>query len=405
VRHVINARGYRSHFTVSGRNDRSLLGLVAGNGLGNGTAHGDGIAGRRTPGFVRGLVSDNADPDKLGRVKVKFPWLDEAYSSSWAPVMQLGAGPESGTFFLPAVDDEVLVGFEQGRIDRPVVFGGLFNMTDKPPNYGQWLDNGAVTGRGIVSRKGHHVTFHDADDIFGINIVAVDSGKATAVSIGLNGKDKKLVVHSEGDVDVDATGNVSIKGAKISVEAQGELVLKGATVKINSARRDGQSSARRRRQGQRHVPEPSDPVCLGDCAGRPAAVRRADQPGHHRHGVDRRQARRRRGLVGLQHAPAHGHRRSAVRLADEPGGADHERECNGDDRWQACRDVDVPGRDVRHPGDGLRSGQSEGPDRVGEERRWRTSSWAPAGPSRSTSTRAVASSSFRTSAKSSRRSG
>ncbi len=233
VRHVLNARGYRSHFTVSGRNDRSLLGLVTGSGNGNGNGHGDGLAGSRAPGFVRGLVADIVDPDRLGRVKVKFPWLDEKYSSAWAPVMQLGAGPESGTFFLPAVDDEVLVGFEQGRIDRPIVVGGLFNKTDKPPNYGQWLDDGAVTGRGIVSRKGHKITLHDADDLLGIQIVAVDSGKETAVTIGLNGKDKKLVVQSMGDVDVDAVGDITLKGAKVTVQATGELVLKGATVKIN----------------------------------------------------------------------------------------------------------------------------------------------------------------------------
>jgi phage protein D/phage baseplate assembly protein gpV len=235
VRHVLNARGYRSHFTVSGRNDRSLLGLVGGNGNGNGNGngHGDGLAGTRAPGFVRGLVADIVDPDRLGRVKVKFPWLDDAYSSAWAPVMQLGAGKDSGTMFLPAVDDEVLVGFEHGRVDRPIVIGGLFNMTDKPPNYGQWLDNGSVTGRGIFSRKGHQITFQDSDEIFGINIVAVDTGKETAVSIGLNGKDKKVVVQSEGDVDVDAVGDIILKGAKITVQAQGELVLKGATVKIN----------------------------------------------------------------------------------------------------------------------------------------------------------------------------
>jgi len=231
VRHVINARGYRTHFTIGGRHDRSLLGLVAGNGNGNGAAHGDGLAGRRAPGFVRGLVSDNQDPDKLGRVKVKFPWLDDSYSSSWAPVMQLGAGPKSGTFFLPAVDDEVLVGFEHGRIDRPVVVGGLFNATDKPPTYGQFLDNGAVNGRGIWSRKNHRVTLHD-DDVSGILLIAVD-GEEDAVSIGLNGKEKKLVVSSRGKIEISADSDVTLKGAKITVQADGDLVLKGATVKIN----------------------------------------------------------------------------------------------------------------------------------------------------------------------------
>lgn len=233
VRHVINRRGYRTHFTVSGRHDRSLLGLVGANGNGNGAGHGDGLAGRRAPGFVRGLVSDNQDPDKLGRVKVRFPWLDKDYSSTWAPVMQLGAGPDSGTFFLPAVGDEVLVGFEHGRVDRPVVIGGLFNKTDKPPVYGNFLDDGAVTGRGIWSRNGHRITLHDAEDTAGIIIRAVDGQGGSVVSIGLNAKDKKLVVMSEGDIEVDALGDITLKGANVTVQADRELVLKGSTIKLN----------------------------------------------------------------------------------------------------------------------------------------------------------------------------
>jgi phage protein D/phage baseplate assembly protein gpV len=233
VRHVLNRRGYVTHFTISGRQNRSLLGLVGANGNGNSAAHGDGLAGRADPGVVRGLVSDNEDPSKLGRVKVRFPWLDEDYSSTWAPVMQLGAGPDSGTFFLPAVDDEVLVGFEHGRVDRPVVIGGLFNKTDKPPGYGSYLDHGAVTGRGIWSRNGHQITLHDGDDLAGIILRAVDGQGGSVVSIGLNAKDTKLVVQSEGDIEVEALGDITLKGANVTVQADRDLVLKGTTIKLN----------------------------------------------------------------------------------------------------------------------------------------------------------------------------
>lgn len=233
VRHVLNRRGYVTQFTVSGHHDRSLLGLVGANGNGNGAGHGDGLSGRAAPGVVRGLVSDNQDPEKLGRVKVRFPWLDENYSSTWAPVMQLGAGPDSGTFFLPAVGDEVLVGFEHGRVDRPVVIGGLFNKTDKPPDYGTFLDDGAVTGRGIWSRNGHRITLHDADDLGGIILRAVDGQGGSVVSIGLNANDEKLVVSSEGDIEVEALGDIRLKGANVTIQADRELVLKGSTIKLN----------------------------------------------------------------------------------------------------------------------------------------------------------------------------
>jgi uncharacterized protein involved in type VI secretion and phage assembly len=183
--------------------------------------------------LVRGIVSDVKDPDSLARVKVRLPWLDDAFSSQWAPVLQLGAGPDSGTVFLPAVGDEVLVGFEHGSIDRPIVVGGLFNAIDKPPTYGQFIDDGKVTGRTIVSRKGHELTFLDGDDLTGIQLMAVDDNRSPVVSISLDGKESKLVIQTSKDISVEAEGDVSMKGKKISVEAQSTLVLKGARVEIN----------------------------------------------------------------------------------------------------------------------------------------------------------------------------
>ena len=147
--------------------------------------------------------------------------------------MQLGAGPESGTFFLPAVGDEVLVGFEHGLIDRPMVVGGLFNKIDRPPTYGQYLKDGAVHGRGIFSRKGHRITFHDADDIGGIVLRVDDDNRESVVSIGLNAIETKLVVQSKGAVNIDAEGEITLRGSKVTVEADGELVLKGSTIKLN----------------------------------------------------------------------------------------------------------------------------------------------------------------------------
>ncbi len=231
TRHVIDRTGYRTHFTISGRADRSLLGLVrAGSGEAGAQTVG---AGDGTAALVRGTVSENADPEKLGRVRVRLPWLDDDYSSAWAPVVQLGAGPGSGTFFLPAVGDEVLVGFEHGQVDRPIVVGGLFNKLDQPPGYGQYLDNGAVTGRAIVSRQGHQLVMHDASDLSGMTLSVVDGDRRTVVSIGLNALDKKLVIRTEGAIDVDAGGEVTLRGSKVTVQADGDLVLKGKRITLN----------------------------------------------------------------------------------------------------------------------------------------------------------------------------
>ena len=233
ARHVIDGSGYRTQFWVNGRHDRSMLGLVASGSTTTGNVRSQPGQRQGMFGVVRGLVGNIEDPEKLGRVTVKLPWLADEWSSNWAPVMQLGAGPASGTFFLPAVDDEVLVAFQHGDINMPIVLGGLFNAIDKPPEYGQFLDNGRVTGRSITSRKGHEINFLDGDDNSGLTIHVVSDSGLPVVSIGFNATDNKLVIQSEGNVEVQAEREIKLTANKITVQAQGDLVLKGGMVKIN----------------------------------------------------------------------------------------------------------------------------------------------------------------------------
>ena len=118
-----------------------------------------------------GIVKDIKDPSSLGRVKVDFPWLAEeseavAISSDedrahsyWARIATLMAGAGRGTFFIPEVDDEVLVAFEHGDLDRPVVLGSLWNADDAPP---ESMDSDAKNNlRSIRSRSGHVISFDD----------------------------------------------------------------------------------------------------------------------------------------------------------------------------------------------------------------------------------------------------
>jgi phage protein D/phage baseplate assembly protein gpV len=222
VRHVIDGFGYRTSFKIGGRQAPSGPEAATGGSAEGGSVH-------RLPGVVRAIVEDNADPDNAGRVKVSYPWLDDDYKSDWAPVVQLGAGPASGTFFLPAVKDEVLVGFEQGNVGRPIVLGGLFNGQDTPPTYSQWLDNGAVNGRGIYSRSGHMLELWDDSD----HDMAVLSTANAEESIALIHKDQKIVVQSNGDIEITAQAELKIHAAKITLEADGQFVLKGAQISLN----------------------------------------------------------------------------------------------------------------------------------------------------------------------------
>ena len=77
-------------------------------------------------GLHYAIVCQNKDPEKLGRVKVKVPILSESDSSHWAPIIMLGAGKTRGWFFIPEVNDEVLVMYEHGDMRRRITV--VFSM-------------------------------------------------------------------------------------------------------------------------------------------------------------------------------------------------------------------------------------------------------------------------------------
>ncbi len=230
-RHTFDKDGYRTRFVVSGRLDRSLLALAGG-------AIGGGAVSPPIQGVVVALVTNNDDPVREGRVKLKFPWLSDDYESDWARLVQLGAGPRSGAVFIPEVNDEVLVAFEFGDIRRPYVVGGLWNGVDQPreidtPGHtGALIDNGQVRRRGIVSRRGHRAAFLDADGESGIDLITSDD----RLRITLDETGMEIQVKSDGTIVINSTGDISIKsGGNLSIEASGNLSLKGGPVKIEGA--------------------------------------------------------------------------------------------------------------------------------------------------------------------------
>jgi len=85
------------------------------------------------PFAVMALVTDNVDPDELGRIQVKFPTLHEEPLSFWLRQVSPMAGKERGLYALPEKEDEVLVVFLQGSHDVGVIIGQFWNGVDKPP--------------------------------------------------------------------------------------------------------------------------------------------------------------------------------------------------------------------------------------------------------------------------------
>jgi phage protein D len=200
----------------------------------------------RIPGVVLGVVTDTSDPLKIGRVKVKFPWMTEDANSQWARVVGAGAGPEAGFFAIPEVNDEVLVAFEFGNFNRPIILGGLWNSRDSiPPEASAEPASDHPKVRTWRSIGGHRVTLLDTSDKQ-IEIVTSD-GRSITLSDGdrkiilktssasIEMEDTKITIKAQTDVIVEASANLKLKGsAGVDIEAGGVVNIKGATINLNS---------------------------------------------------------------------------------------------------------------------------------------------------------------------------
>jgi uncharacterized protein involved in type VI secretion and phage assembly len=185
---------------------------------------------------VVGIVADLADPEGLGRVRVRYPNYEDSLSN-WARVATPMAGNGRGLRFTPEPEDEVLVVHEQGDKRRPYIVGGLWSSVDAPP-----ADDGdpaANNWRVIVSRSGHLVKLDDTSGAEKIEIVD-QSGKlhvvldSAAPRIEVTADSGEIVVKaSSGTVRIEAAELQLKSTGAIAIEAGTALTIKGKTVNIN----------------------------------------------------------------------------------------------------------------------------------------------------------------------------
>ena len=188
-------------------------------------------------GVTVGVVTNTKDPENLGRVKVKLPWLSDQDESYWARVVAPMAGSDRGLYWLPEVDDEVLVAFEQGDMAFPYILGGLWNGKDKPPEKNE---DGNNNKRMIKSRSGHTILFDDTkdkekiviQDKTGNNKITIDS-KTNSMEIKV---EKDLTIETKGKISIKSTGNdIAIECQNLTIKTQQNYQLDaGADCKIKA---------------------------------------------------------------------------------------------------------------------------------------------------------------------------
>ena len=163
-------------------------------------------------GKYEGVVTDVADPLKIGRVRARVPAvLGEQLDSGWAlPCAPFGGGKERGMLFLPQVGDTVWIEFAAGDVSRPIWVGTFWGA---PDSTGGADDLGSATGSELPTG---------------------DGGKEISDKRGIlkTAGGHELVLDDDGEVVLLANGNgkTSIRFAK-----DGGVVITAETIKLGAS--------------------------------------------------------------------------------------------------------------------------------------------------------------------------
>ena len=213
------------------------------------------------PYITVGLVTDNVDPDELGRIKVKFPTLTEEPLSFWLRQVSPNAGKERGIYALPEKDDEVMVMFMQGDVNTGVILGQFWNGVDKPPQEckdqhptpdkqktdGKWSTDQFTMGstdlskndrRFWNSRSGHLILFDDTDGKESVQIW----DKEHVLSLVFDTSTKRIILaNTEGDIHVRAKQDIFFEADRdIKWRSGRDIVGESARDTIHTVKRNWQ---------------------------------------------------------------------------------------------------------------------------------------------------------------------
>lgn len=183
-------------------------------------------------GVYPGLVKDVADPEGQGRVKISLPWSPDADGAAyevWARLATFMAGNNRGSWFIPDVNDEVLVAFAAGDPRHPFVVGSLWNGQDAPP---ESMDGGGQNDiKALRSRNGVKVTLDDAQgqerlvlETPGGQVVTLKDGPGTIELKDSNGN----------TVTLEASGITINASANVTVQAGGQVEVNASMVNVNA---------------------------------------------------------------------------------------------------------------------------------------------------------------------------
>ena len=210
----------------------------------------------------RAKVTDNEDPNNLGRVRVQFDWqaqLDDGMMTPWLRMAQPYAGGGKGFSFIPEIGEEVMIDFEGGNAERPYVKGTLYNGVGDPD--GKWLPNNNSSNqvKAIRTRNGHTIEIHDEGNDGYIRIY--DNEKENYI-LTFSTDEKLIKLESTGNIELYAKNDIIMHaGHDISASAGHDISLTAAHDMKRDADNDITEHAGRHRSSAIDV---NDELAIGE---------------------------------------------------------------------------------------------------------------------------------------------
>jgi uncharacterized protein involved in type VI secretion and phage assembly len=173
-------------------------------------------------GVYPALVTDLVDPNSIGRIEVKFPWLGEDGEDvrAWATLLTPYADDDQGFEVLPEVDSQVVVAFEAGDLRRPYIVGACWNGRASLPESAIAANNKRL----IKTRSGSLLEFDDSEGAAQVTL-SMRSGHKLVLS---DASQDIKITHSNGciitftasgQINMQANSTVEITAAAVNVHA------------------------------------------------------------------------------------------------------------------------------------------------------------------------------------------
>jgi phage baseplate assembly protein gpV len=185
------------------------------------------------------VLQIESDPANEFRIKVRIPALAETGQGIWARLATLNASAQMGSFFIPNVNDEVIVGCLGNNPDSPIILGSVYSSA-LPPPFTIAAENYI---KGFVTKEGTKVIMDDEKKTIELSTKKGNKLLITDDQKGFVFEDEnknKIVMNQDGitiesskDIIMKAKGNIEAQGVAVSAKASGNMEFKGSIIKLN----------------------------------------------------------------------------------------------------------------------------------------------------------------------------